>query len=336
MNGGNGQTSRPWVIRNGDQWLEAADLDALVALVASGKVRHDSYVQDPVSGEWKYAGELVEFRAPLAAQKRSQQEWIVNQGGHSTPVEDVATLRTWVHEYRIERTTKIRNPHLQRWMSAGDILELKEAFSTRPEIVFDAPSPQRSGFPPLLAAVLAAIVVLAAVAIFSASHRKAQPVVAATSSVTSTAASAEATVAKPKPRMTILNFGKREEAAATTTAAQQTTTAAATGTSAPAPTATTTDTAAPSKTSTASAPRPAAADDAETVDQDEDADFQVRGNDAVRVTASGDTPVVIDRSGRDPYYHLSGCSRATGDLATVSLDLAKHGHSACPVCKPPM
>lgn len=331
-NDGAPDTSRGvWIVRDGDDRIEAPSFDALVPLVASGQLRAESYIYDPSSRQWRYASEIPELRAALQNRAGDDAAWIVNLGGRSAQVRDLDTLRNWVHDFRIEPTTKIRNPHLQRWMNAGDVLELGAAFSSRPEITFDPPR-AAGGFPPLLAAVLTAIAVLAAVAFYSATRPKAPRPTVAAAPVTGTATPAEPATVRP-PRMNVLTFGKAPDGTSTITSTALETATATTGTIVEAKAAAVPP---PPLTATTPAEQPAAArDDAEIVDQEEDGDVLVRGNDAIRVTTSGDTKVAIDRSGRDAHYHLPGCSNLKGDIATVSLDLARQGRSACPVCRPP-
>lgn len=327
-------SSPQWRIRGGGQERAIGSFDELKQLVATGAVRPEWYIYHPQKQQWMYASQLPELRASFSQAAHDPNAWIVNLGdGRTETFRELSELQQWVVESKIERTTKVRNPVLGRWMAAADIPELKPSFARQaPRIIYDTPStePPRSFANAILVGVIAAAIALGALAFLT--HKTRRPV----KKITPVALPAETATAPdeaPRPKPTIHTiYGKdgppKAASGATGPTGPTGETAAATATAPPPP-------AAPAPTTTvAPLEQPKrVVDEAEDVDNDED--VAVRGNDAIRVVPSGDTMVVIDRSGRDPYYHVPGCPAAKGDLVSVSLDLAKHSHQPDPVCKPP-
>jgi hypothetical protein len=327
-----------WMIRGEGQQRAIASVDELKAAVASGTLKAEHYVYHPQKQQWLYANQVPELRDAFVATTHDPDAWVVNLRGQTYALKSLDEVRKWIDDYRIDPATKIRNPKLARWMTAADVPELQPSFNKRPVIQFDSSD---ADSPSLLRAILigafAAFVVLGFIFFLrsrTATTLAPPPPTATIAAPAETAAPVEE--AQPRPRkIHTITFGKDGKEITTSTSTDTTTatatdTSATTVTAAPAAVATSTHVATPAPTP----PRPAVRDEAEADDYD-DEDVAVRGNDAIRVAPSGDTLVVIDRSGRDRFYHRPGCPAAKGELQTVSLDLAKQAHSPDPQCKPP-
>lgn len=323
-----------WIARVGDDRIELDDLEALRDLARNGRLRSEHYVFNPTLQQWSYAGEIAALTEALANAKAAPEAWVVQLAGRNHTLADVAMARQWILAGRITRATLIRNPVLQKWMRAGDVLELADAFdgdSIHPAL---PPDPVSSGSGRNVIIAVSAIVLLAIAAIALLSQRRSDPATSAKTGDLPGPTTATPGQPRPIPRIHTFTFESKKDEAKETAAEAKTTTT----TTAAADPAAKAETAPPSTTVEQVAERPVrrpARDDAEEELYD-DGEVVFQPNGAIRAQVSGDTPVLIDRSQRDRHYHLSsGCRTTKGEMTTVSLDLARQNYSPCPVCRPP-
>ena len=149
-----------WRIRGGGQERAVESFDELKQLAANGTLRPEWYVYHPQKQQWMYANQLPELRSSFSAAAHDPNAWIANLGDGRTEVfRELSELQQWVVESKIERTTKVRNPVLGRWMNASDIVELKPSFARQaPRIIYDTPTDEqpRSLATAILVGVIAA------------------------------------------------------------------------------------------------------------------------------------------------------------------------------------
>lgn len=330
-----------WQARIGEERLDFS-LEDLRSLAGEGKLRPEHYVYHPIIQRWMYAREVAELRDAFVAREAKAippDAWVIQLNQKRYPAEDLEMLRRWVRDGRVTRGTLVRNPVLERWMRAGDVLELGDEFEQIPDIPLQStPEPERMSRQTVGLIIAAALVVLlAAFGIYrgTAGNNDSEPASPPSAAIANTATPAAApAAAKPakKPAMTRWIFGepeKKEEETATTTAVATAAPTETVATVAPPPTATTEE----AKPEKKPEPRPRRMDDAESLYDEEEVTFQ--GTDVIRAQVSGDTQVFIDRSHHDSNYHVSACPRVTSGMTKVSLDLARQGYEPCPVCKPP-
>lgn len=334
--------TKSWRVRIGAETLAVAGEDEIKALAEGGKLRPEHYVFDPAANQWMYARELrfLESAFSTRIDRANPDAWLVQVAGRSFPLQDISTARAWIVNGRLTRTSLIRNPVLQKWMRAGDVLELSDAFDdTPPANSRVAPSPRRAGADHLILGivVLVAAGIIAALAIYTRRPEEPQP-----RRSTATSASGVIAPSTASPKIYDYTLGVKTEKISIGTPTPETAavTSAASQTILTATAATAAATTAPPEAPVAKEPaRPrremAVIDDAEAELLNEEGDVVFKGTDSVRAAPSGDFRVYIDRNQRDSRYHLSSCTYFSSDMSAVSLDLARHGYKPCPICKPP-
>lgn len=331
-------------MRIGSDALAVSGEDEIRELAEAGKLRPENYVFDPAQQRWMYARELPFLDAAFGSQavKANPSSWIVQVGGRNHPLADIGAARGWISSGRITRATLVRNPILERWMRAGDVLELTDAFDTAPPPAAATATQRRRSADALILGgiVLAVAAVVLALAMYarddSAPAATQRRVVTATATATTTATSAPAT----PPKIYDYTLGVKTDKVTVQPAPATTPVAEAAAPAAPAaPTTTAPPAETVAETTAAPAPRPARRplprDDAEEDEYDDGGDIVFKSTDAVRAQVSGDTRVYIDRTMRDSRYHVSACTYVSGEMSSVSLDLARQNYTPCPVCKPP-
>jgi hypothetical protein len=65
--------------------------------------------------------------------------WVIKRGAREVPIPDEATLRKWADEGRFNPSDLIFHPHLQRWLYAQDVLEIRGAFQNADSTRSSAP-----------------------------------------------------------------------------------------------------------------------------------------------------------------------------------------------------
>jgi hypothetical protein len=333
-----GTPDNRWQVRLGTERVPLEDVEAVRDLVRSGKLRPESYVFDPQKRQWLYARDVGELRDTFAAPllQANPEAWIVQLERINKVFADLPAVRQAIRDGRVSSGTLLRHPVLGKWMKASDALELSDEFSRVvvriPQSAQPAPEQgsRRDGV--LLFAIGAIVLVLAAIGIYSGTRRTEEPAPVSTVSTAPAAVTPPpaATPKKERPIRWIFGEPKDDKKAPTATDTTSTTVtetvAAETAQQAVAPSPE------PKKTRVVEQPP---IDDAEEEFIDEGGDVEFQSTPSVRGQVSGDTQVLIDRSKLNPHYHVAGCPKVKPSMVTVSLDLARQGYGACPVCKPP-